>query len=281
MSRHRRGHADGASASALDLNVFCLPVDILARIISLLELARVPQALGALGTTCRDGARCLEMSGDGGLWEALLSLVVVTPVAARGSRRQSERLVCSSRTAFQRGWNAMISRCETRHHALAVAGQDTKNLTVSVLKSILLQWGTITLIDRASPVYHATLLMEMCKARGTREQNIVLCCQHLIDSCGADVNARPPVSNGLTALILASCRGLPKLVAFLLSRGAKTTPAGEGRFRLAGSAKSIAGCYTALRWVGVLLSAEEANGVNDADRQPLERCRDLLKNALQ
>ena len=261
------------------MDPFSLPTDLLARVLSETPFSSLPCALGALIATCHRAANSIDDS----LFDALLPLVEAPlgsgDAVVRSSRRKSDRLALFGRAAFVRAWRSHISRGESCHHHLAVAGQDTKNLTVSNLKAILLQWGPATLIDRGSPVYQTTLLMEVCKARGTREHNIVLCCQHLIDKCNADVNARPPVPRALTALILASCRGLPKLVACLLARGADTRPAGEGRFRLAGTPKSVHGCHTAMDWVDVLLAAEEANGVRAEDRRPLEVVRDLLAEA--
>jgi hypothetical protein len=121
-------------------------------------------------------------------------------------------------------------------------------LTVGVLKAALARWGPCALIDRSSPVYNATLLMELCKAR-VREANIVQCAAHLLrPPLSCDVNARPAGEHGCTALIIASSRGMPKLVELLLSAGADPTLAGEGRFRLSSSAtgrKSLCGRRTA------------------------------------
>ena len=58
---------------------------------------------------------------------------------------------------------------EALHHALAVAGQDRRKLTLGDLKALISRWGPLTHLNRASPVYNATLLMEVCKVRGTRE----------------------------------------------------------------------------------------------------------------
>ena len=80
-------------------------------------------------------------------------------------------------------------------------------------------------------------------------------------------------------MIIAACRGLPRLVALFLEAGADPRAVGEGRFRLCGNSKSMHGCYTAAGWVDALLAAEEAAGVAAEDRHPLERCRKLLRAA--
>ena len=257
--------------------LFSLPSDVLHRVLSLLPLPELPIALGALLCSCHGGAALLDS-----VWTMLLPLVSHSEGAGSSSGRKSERLVLSERAAFVRAWRAFVARSEALHHAIAVAGQDEQRLTVGVLKSIISRWGSgeRTLLDRASPVYNATLLMEVCKARGTREHSIVQCVGHLA-SLGANLNARPPGDAACTPLIIASCRGLPRLVAFLLDGGADPMLAGEGRFRLCGSSKTLHGCHAPLEWVEALLAAEEENGVPEKDRQSLAKCARILRVALQ
>ena len=115
------------------------------------------------------------------------------------------------------------------------------------------------------------------KARGGREASLVAVAEHLIHQCGVDPCASPAADAGCTALIIASCRGLPKLVALLLASGADPTVKGEGRFRLCGSSKTLFGCHTASAWVDALLAAEAANGgTAESDRLALVRCKRLL-----
>ena len=94
----------------------------------------------------------------------------------------------------------------------------------------------------------------MCKARGTREANLALCAAHLLRERGCDANARPSGDRSCTPLVIASCRGLPRLVALLLEAGADPSIAGEGRFRLGvpGGAKTLRGCHTPRGWIEVV-----------------------------
>ena len=56
-----------------------------------------------------------------------------------------------------------------------------QDLSVSRLRQHLARWGSRpAFIDRPSPVYNATLLMEVCRARGIRESTIVQLASHLI-----------------------------------------------------------------------------------------------------
>ena len=266
--------SSGAGLSAA-LLFSTLPEDVLARVLSLLPLPILPPTLAALRATCRQAEECLAADG---LWQSLLLLIEGGAPSSISHRRKSERLSMSGEAVFARAWRALISRCEALHHAVAIAGQDTRNLTVGTLKAILQRWGPCKLVDRASPVYNATLLMEVCKARGTREANLVACARHLLSPAhGADVNARPAGDAPCTPLIIAACRGLPKLVAELLAHGADPTPRGEGRFRLCGSHKSLFGRRTALEWVAALLAAETAHAVPEQDRLSLVKCQRLIE----
>ena len=257
-------------------SLLTLPTDALARVFSFVPLPRLCPCLAAVRTTCHQAHAAL-LEDD--LWQALRPLVEAPP-DGRSSARKSQRLALHGVTDFKRAWRNVNMRGEALHHALAVMGQDTKGLTLGALKKILAAWGPARLVDRASPVYNATLLMEVCKARGTRESNLVSCAEHLLTQLGADVNARPPGDASCTPLIIASCRGLPRLAALFLRHGARPDVRGEGRFRLATSHRTLFGCHTAHGWVTALLRAEEQLGVADEAREPLARCRALLERAM-
>ena len=268
-----RARTDG-TANLLDI----LPDDTLVRIITLIELSALPPFLGALRLTSSEWRDWMDGEASANLWHGLLPLMAST--TPRGARRTSERLVLSPQKMVARAWKSILSRSEALHHALAIVGQDKKNLTLKNVKTIIKRFGPATLIDRSSPVYNATLLMEVCKARRTREANQVACVNYLIKELGADVNARQDGANGLSPLIIAAARGLPSLVKALLECGADSTRRGEGRFRLCAPAshKTHKGCYTALEWVETLYKLEKENGVPTESSKPLWQCLELLRS---
>jgi hypothetical protein len=160
-----------------------------------------------------------------------------------------------------------VQRLEARHHTIACAGQDSKDLTLSMLKARVAHFGE-RLIDRPSPVYNATLLMEVCRTRGAREQTLIALAEHLVLKLGADPSARPH-AHAVTPLIIAAARGLPKLAAFLLACGADPRPRGEGRFRLCGQRATVSGILCARGFVRRLYLAEEQSGVLRDERESL------------
>lgn len=253
------------------VGLLSLPEDLIARALYFVPLALLPHALAAVRASCAGGAAALK---NADVWRALLPLVGGTHKPH--ARRVSERLALDGESAFVRAWSRLVMRSEALHHSIAVSGQDTKNLTVGMLKLFLSRWSPCPLVDRASPVYNATILMEICKARGIREATLVQCAKHMLSTMHADVNARPSSAHACTPLIIASCRGLPKLVELFLAHGADVHVRGEGRFRVGSTSKTIFGTHTAREWTETLLAAEQANEVLAKDREPLERVRKLL-----
>ena len=78
---------------------------------------------------------------------------------------------------------ALRARSEALHQALASAVR-----TAATSASGVKKWAARhhpTLIDRVSPVYDATLLMEVCKARGVGETTMVQVATALIEEMGA------------------------------------------------------------------------------------------------
>ena len=179
-------------------------------------------------------------------------------------------------------WLSLLGRAEALHHSIACAGQDSKDLSAASLRALLRSYiPSCTLwpfVDRASQVYNATVLMEVCRARGVTEARLTECAEVLLCEFGADPNGRSSAS-GCTPLIIAAARGMPKLVALLLACGADARPRGEGRFRLCGRSSSVAGCHDALAWTSVLLDAEAEVGVPERHRRDLRIVQRMLEIA--
>ena len=261
----------------MPLNLLSLPDDVATRIFSSVPLAMLPSALAAVQqTSSQGGAFISEVT-----WSALLPLVALNFEASssRSSSRRSLRLVLDARATFAKAWTALLTRGEALHHAIVCCGQDSQDLSVLKVRQAFERWGPWPLVDRASPVYNSTLLMEVCRARGRSEPSLIAVCSHLIFVVGVDPCARPPVDDPCTALIIAACRGLPRLTSFLLACGADPRPTGRGRFRLCGRMQTLGGCYDAAEWTRRLLDAEHDVGVSAEERRGLEFCRNLLTAA--
>ena len=245
-----------------------LPADLLGRCLGFLPLAQLAPAIAALRLTC---SFFIEQAGGLGreshTWSMLQRRVELSVASASSPSRRSVRLVASQEDVFIKAWGAMLQRAEALHHAVACAGQDSKDLNVGKLKQLTARFG-MPLVDRASPVYNATLLMEVCRARGVRESKLLQAADFLIHTLRADPSARPSEAS-CSPLIIAASRGMYRLSAFLLACGADPRPRGEGRFRLSGLRSTIAGTHTAREFVKLLYLAEVAQGVDSLESEAL------------
>ena len=137
-----------------------LPADAIATLLELFELHELPPALRAIVLCCRAWRDAL----NGDVYNAVA--LRFSGGAAAGTRpRASTRLVVTPLVGCGQKWMALRARSEALHHALASAGQDSRDLSVRKVRKWFARHQP-TLVDRVSPVYDATLLMEVCKARG-------------------------------------------------------------------------------------------------------------------
>ena len=201
-----------------------MPEDVLGRFLSLMPLQLLVPACTRLKATCRTLYSALRPESL--VWTVLLPLVGGT--AARPAGRRSARLAeASPEEQFQRAWKALLQRCEALHHAVACAGQDFKDLSVPKLKSLAARFGT-PMVDRPSPVYNGTLLMEVCRARDLREHSLMCLAEFCIYTLGADPSAHPSGS-ACTPLIITGARGIrgpgwPRAGDFCFWRGRVPRP---------------------------------------------------------
>jgi hypothetical protein len=246
-----------------------LPADAILHLLELFSIHSLPPALRAIALCCH-------------AWKDSLTADVYNAVALRFSGsaaagtppRASTRLVVTPLVGCGQKWMALRARSEALHHALASAGQDSRDLSVRKVRKWCARHHP-TLVDRVSPVYDATLLMEVCKARGVGEATMVQVATALIEEMGA--SAARANDSGLSPLIIAAARGLPKMVNLLLENGAEYERPGLGRFRLADSRQSIRGRHSALEWVELLLREEAAIGVAPAQQKGLNNCLGRLR----
>ena len=251
-----------------------LPAEVLGAILEHVPLPALPAALASLLLVSKEVGANVDRD------EAWLALTLRPGIqrfeAAQGRfTRRSDRLATlTGRERFRRAWKSMLARSEAFHHQLACWGQDTKNLSRCRLLCAHDQWAPLPVLDRASPVYNATPLMEVCKAK-CADSVLMSAAECLIVKHGADPNGAN--ADSLTPLIIASARALPKLAALLLALGADPRPLGTGRFRVCGCAQSVHGRYSALEWTRVLLKREREAGVSAAELKKLHFTRQLLE----
>lgn len=265
------GRPLGKAPALRKLELVDLSAELIASILLAVPLRGVPLAAATLRLVSSRWRHVLDQADD--LWLSLAGALQPAEPASGGRggapapSRRSPRLRLSPRQAFTAAVRAYDRRTETLHHSLAVLGQDTRKLAVGHVRHAFGLWAPVD-VDRVSPVYDATMLMEICRARGCTDAAIAAAAQVALDN-----GARADVGNGegLTPLILASGRGLRQVVALLLRHGADPQAVGLARFRT--GLVGLRGRHSAVGWVRAILAAARGTGFLAWRDQP--RCRDL------
>ena len=164
---------------------------------------------------------------------------------------------------------------------LSSSSTSSKNsLSRSKLCGILNEYGPLLMLNKTQSS-GGTFLVEVCRARNVSKNTILHCVQELVERRGALVNLKTNESSSsyLTALCVAAARGLPKVVEYLLNKGADRQACCSGRFRLSTNSKKTQRCTgTPLQFATSMLCAEQTGGASNQDLSDLKRCVKLLKN---
>ena len=101
-----------------------LPADAIAHLLELFDVHALPPALRTIALCCRAWRDAL----NGDVYNAVA--LRFSGGAAAGTRpRASTRLVVSPLVGCGQKWMALRARSEALHHALASAGQDSRDLS--------------------------------------------------------------------------------------------------------------------------------------------------------
>ena len=180
----------------------------------------------------------------------------------------------------------------------------TKNgsgMTKSKLCNILDEYGPNLLLNE-NVSSGSNFLVEICRSRYTTQHNILQCIQLLIERYNfstSNIDLQTSESNNgtcqLTALCVASTRGMPNIVKYLLNSnnnqggrgrgrgGASPFTKCSGKFRLYKNPKKCIKCINAtpLQFAQTMLAEEQKHGATNAEVNNLKLCIKLLKEKEQ
>jgi len=176
--------------------------------------------------------------------------------------------------------------------------QNPKKLTKPRLRSILHEHGPILDTNHRCTATGGTMITDCIKARHVRESTILSCVSYLVEECGADpsiaaVEGSCPLrrkrGDYLPPLVIASARGMPTIVSYLLSKlttfqshDASLSPerqVGTCRFRLMSNPrKSVKGTYDPLGFALAVREAEVENNVTTQELKNLDACIRILRS---
>lgn len=233
-----------------------------------------------LALTCRSGKERLFESTA--LWETLLHEDYGAEVLVSENRRTSKRLRRSPRDRVCDAHRLIQMHTEIAYFHISELAQSTKgSLSRSEMVRILQEYGPNLRINALLST-GGTLLVEVCRARNISEAAIFNCVQELVERWGAltDVSTSESPSSRMTALCVAAARGMPKLVLFLLQKGASLSIQSSGRFRLTAKPTRSVHCrnQTALEFARTLEQAEIGVGAKSNELSSLRKVIRLLSN---
>lgn len=152
-------------------------------------------------------------------------------------------------------------------------------LTKCKLCSILEEYGAHLRINQCVSS-GGTYLVEVCRARNVKENTILKCVEELVENRGALPNVSTMEANNsqLTALCVASVRGMPTVVQYLLRHGASADLKCSGRFRLGTNSRKSVRCTqsTPLEFSQIMLASELEHGASNSSVSNLRKCITLL-----
>jgi len=154
------------------------------------------------------------------------------------------------------------------------------SLTRSKFCGILNEYGPRLMLNKTVSS-GGTFLVEVCRARHVTQSTVLHCVEELVERRGALVYlpTNESASSALTALCVAAVRGMPKVVEYLLEKGASPHIRCNARFRLTTNPKKTLRCtgVTPLEFAKKMLDTEQGQGGTDLDLRDLRRAIKLLE----
>lgn len=229
----------------------------------------------------------LEETRSVALWDLVLKgdYDVQNPMETT-TRRSCKRLRRSPVDKVRDAHKVILDQTEIAYFYLwELSYESTKNsLTKSKLYSILEEYGPRLFLNQTVS-NGGTFLVEVCRSRNTAQATILHCVQELVENRGALVNLATNESSNsiLTPLCVAAVRGMPKVVKYLLSKGASPYIKSNARFRLYKNPKKSLKSQdsTPLQFAMSMLDAERKEGAKPHELVNLNKCITLLAAVME
>ncbi|KAG7346871.1 hypothetical protein IV203_005940 [Nitzschia inconspicua] len=237
-------------------------------------------------------SRILDDSKSAGLWNAVLrgdyGIANGSDNHGTSRRRSCKRLRRNPLDQVQDAHKLMRDNTEIAYYYLWE--MSSSNTSSKASKNSLTRANLVRILNTYGPqlMYNKTMssggtfLVEVCRCRNAKSAATILqCIQELVERRGALINKATNESSNstLTPLCVAAVRGMPKVVEYILSKGALRDNPCSGRFRLHTNPKRSIRCnsVTALKFAEAMLQAELEEGAKGTDLRDLKSCIKLLQ----
>lgn len=285
MSRSARKQGKPDASKIAPFRIWELPEDLLYQIAcySVPATQRARFLCQTLAPLCQSARKSiLQEEKSAGLWDLVLAGDYGAGHTNGGTRRASKRLRRSPLDRVQNAHKLLKDNTEIAYYylwELCYATTNKTGLTRSKLCGILNTYGPVLMMNRRMSS-GGTFLVEVCRAKNTTQNNVLQCVQELVENRGAmiDVICHESVNSHLTALCVAAVRGMPKVVDYLLSKGASHTIKCSARFRLFIKKNKYLRCNNSppLEFAQAMMAAEELEGATTEELRDLRRVVNLL-----
>jgi hypothetical protein len=243
------------------------------------------QAISTLSQAARKSI--LEEEKSVGLWDLVLSGDYGTEHYERRKRDGKERRSC------KRLRRSIVDQVRDAHRILKdnseIAYYYLWEMSYSNKKNSLSRARLCGLLDEYGPnlMFNRQMssggnfLVEVCRSKNTSQKGMLQCVQELVERRGTmvDLQTCESATSFLTALCVAAARGMPRIVEYLLDKGARKDILCSGQFRLFIKKTKNITCVkvTAYEFAQRMLQAELAEGASKPQVKDLRRCVDLLR----
>lgn len=228
---------------------------------------------------------------DTQLWQAILQQDYGVGAVAGGPSGGDKRRCCKrlERSPLERVMEAhrlVKDNTEIAFYYLSElvtsSGSRKAKLTKKLMMRLMDEYGPNLRINQRTST-GGLFLVEVCRARNATEAVVLLCVRGLIENHGALVNLQTFEATSVrqTALFVASVRGMPNVVKYLLKKGACPLIRCSGRFKLHTNSKKTMRfidipCLEAMK---EMKGAELAEGASERDLTFLSDCIDVIQAA--
>jgi hypothetical protein len=274
--------------SARQIQLWDLPDALLFHIVTYLAppTLRAGVLCHQIAPLCRASYQKLLVQDERSIWDLILQADygVDTEGQQRSCQRRASQRLRRSPACKVRDAHLLINdNTEIAYFYLfemvnAKAKKD--ELSLGKMHDLFEEYGPHLRVNR--PVSSGGLyLVEVCRAKHVHESVILKCVKELVENRGALVNMRSNESTGSiqNALCVAAVRGMPKVVRYLLEKGADKTITSSGRFALhTNPKKSIRyNQVTPLEFARGMRAAEINAGASHSSLTGLNACIKLLE----
>jgi len=196
-------------------------------------------------------------------------------MTGRTSKRLKDREYYSPKKRFVRLVETGAFNAAHVHAEIFALSTEKRSLTALKLREMLHHWTPVWVNcgGFGQERGQSSVLVEALRSRSVSVRHARAIAEELVLNWGADVAAS--YGDGMKPLCVASARGFPEAVRFLLDLGCDASVKSTGTFMV--KKKAFKGTHDAHEWAVVMYHGELAAGTAERELRNLKQCIELTK----